>query len=81
MAEENIQMAARTRGPKAIPAGYAQTERKVATLYPPVDPSMLTGLLGGSGPMGFPGGYPGMPFREVRVRLGKLEVWEKTPER
>lgn len=73
--DENIQMAAKIRGPKPIPAGYAQTERKVATLYPPVDPNMLTGLLGGS----FPGNYPGMPFREIRVRMGKLEVWEKIP--
>jgi hypothetical protein len=56
----------------AVPAGFTQTERKVATLYSPVDPGLLAGLLQGGGmPMGLG------PQREVRVRMGKLEVWEK----
>ncbi len=42
------------------------TTRMVAKLYPPVDGRGLADMLMGSGQ------------REVRVKMGKLEIWETT---
>lgn len=70
----DLAQASAPRARKALPEGYRQIERKVATLYPPVSPDTMAGILSNPGiPMGFnPNG------REVRVRLGKIEIWERT---
>lgn len=58
-----------------LPRGYEQVERKIATLYPPVDPNLLGAMLN---PQPDNSPYGPHPERDVRVRLGRLELWESS---